>query len=285
MRVKKKFLPGIDYNRGGEMNQFQDEIARNLTYLRRYARALTGSQRSGDGLVRACLETLLEEPERISKEGDGRIQLFKLFHQVWQRLAAPENGEGSEPLSLTIEERLQALPARERQVLLLTALEGFSVYDAAEIIGVDDATAQHLLAEAWANVNEQIATTVLVIEDEPIIALDIVGLVQEMGHSVIGIASSRAEAVSMARSKEPGLVLADIHLGEGGSGLVAVREILQSMEVPVVFVTAYPERLLTGERPEPTYLVTKPFGPDTLKVTISQALSARPAIMIGGSRA
>jgi hypothetical protein len=42
--------------------------------------------------------------------------------------------------------------------------------------------------------------------------------------------------------------------------------------VPVIFITAYPERLLTGERPEPTFLVTKPFRPEVVKAIISQAL-------------
>ena len=101
-------------------------------------------------------------------------------------------------------------------------------------------------AKAWDHVNRQVATTVLVIEDEPIIALDIAGIVRDLGHTVVGIAASQAEAVAMARAKRPGLVLADIHLGEGGSGLSAVNEILKSIDVPVIFVTAYPERLLTG---------------------------------------
>jgi len=138
------------------------------------------------------------------------------------------------------------------------------------------AEARALLATAWEIVNKQLATRVLVIEDEPVIALDIANLVRDMGHSVVGIAASRAEAVVLAREKSPGLVLADIELGAGGSGLNAVAEILQFSDVPVIFVTAYPERLLTGERPEPTFLVTKPFEPDTLKVAISQALSVHP---------
>src|SRR5262249_20196741 len=103
------------------MNHPYDEIVRNLTYLRRYARALTGSKKSGDGLVRACLETLLQEPEQVSAGGDMRLQLFRLFHRVWDRLAAPGSEEAAVPGSLGIEERLQALPPRERQVLLLTA--------------------------------------------------------------------------------------------------------------------------------------------------------------------
>ena len=60
----------------------------------------------------------------------------------------------------------------------------------------------------------------------------------------------------------------------GGSGITAVTDILRMSSVPVIFVTAYPERLLTGERPEPAFLITKPFEPETLDVAISQALAA-----------
>jgi CheY-like chemotaxis protein/DNA-directed RNA polymerase specialized sigma24 family protein len=259
------------------MPDTSQEIVKNLPYLRRYARALTGSQANGDGLVRVCLETLLQEPDRLTARDNVRRQLFRLFHEVWQRLAAADSEPapgvpGGKPL--TVEARLRSLPSQERQILLLTALEGFPNQDAAAIIGVDEGEAPDLLARAWQIVNDQVATNVLIIEDEPVIALDLVGLVREMGHSVVGVASSRQEAVAMARARRPGLVLADINLGEGGSGLAAVKEILEIVELPVIFVTAFPERLLTGERPEPTYLVTKPFQQETLKVTISQALAA-----------
>ncbi|HET6161223.1 MAG TPA: response regulator [Dongiaceae bacterium] len=255
------------------MPDVSEKIVENLRYLRRYARALVGSQQAGDTYVRICLEDLLQEPDRISANADVRLQLFRLFHDVWSRAGAPDSEEGSEPRDLSVEARLQALPISERQMLLLTTLEGFSVQDASQILGLSHEEGADLLASAWSSVNEQMATSILVIEDEPVIALDIVGLVRDMGHSVVGIASSQIEAVRLAQKSQPGLVLADIDLGPGGSGLTAVKEILDSMKVPVIFVTAYPERLLTGERPEPTYLVTKPFEPDTLKVTISQALS------------
>ena len=160
-------------------------------------------------------------------------------------------------------------------MLLLTALEGFTPQEAGEILDMPKEQAEALLAKAWATVSEQISTSVLVIEDEPVIAYDISGLVGEMGHTVVGTAADQAEAIAIARQKRPGLVLADIDLGSGGSGLLAVQEILQSLDIPVIFITAYPERLLTGERPEPAYLVTKPFEPDTLRVTISQALSLK----------
>ncbi|MGE0733566.1 MAG: response regulator [Alphaproteobacteria bacterium] len=263
------------------MADVSEKIVNQIKYLRRYARALTGSQRSGDTYVRICLEAVLQEPESLRSDTDTRLQLFTLFHRAWDKIARPHDSLSAadrESLSdLSVEARLKALPPAERQILLLTTLEGFTVHDAAEILGIAEAEARKLLATAWETVNKQLATRVLVIEDEPVIALDIANLVRDMGHSVVGIAASSGEAVAFARDKSPGLVLADIELGAGGSGLNAVAEILQFTDVPVIFVTAYPERLLTGERPEPTFLVTKPFEPDTLKVAISQALSVHPS--------
>ena len=262
------------------MGDLSDEIVKRLPYLRRYARALTGSQERGDRYIRLCLEVLLKEPHRISMDGDIRQQLYALFHDIWQPIAGTEPEGSVELLPIkqrSVEARLDALAPRERQILLLTSLEGFSIEAAAAILKAPLDDARTSLARAWDAVNRQLATTVLVIEDEPIIALDIAGIVRDLGHTVVGIAASQAEAITVARARRPGLVLADIHLGEGGSGLNAVNEILRSIDVPVIFVTAYPERLLTGERPEPTYLVTKPFEPDTLKATIFQALSVVPA--------
>jgi CheY-like chemotaxis protein len=261
------------------MGDLSEEIAKRLPYLRRYARALTGSQERGDRYIRLCLEVLLKEPQRVSTDGDVRLQLYSLFHEIWQPIAG-HDAAGSiadlAPKQRSVEARLDALDPRERQILLLTSLEGFSIDGAAAILKAPASEARSLLARAWDAVNRQISTTVLVIEDEPIIALDIAGIVRDLGHTVVGIAASQSEAISVARARRPGLVLADIHLGDGGSGLTAVNEILRSIDVPVIFVTAYPERLLTGERPEPTYLVTKPFEPDTLKATIFQALSVAP---------
>ena len=109
-------------------------------------------------------------------------------------------------------------------------------------------------------------------EDEPLIALELERLVQGLGHRVVRIARTEQQAVEAVRLTRPGLVLADIQLADGSSGLDAVNEFLQGFSVPVIFVTAYPERLLTGTKPEPTFLVSKPFHPDALKAVISQAL-------------
>ena len=97
-------------------------------------------------------------------------------------------------------------------------------------------------------------------------------LVEELGHRVVEVARTHREAVKAARRSQPGLILTDIQLADGSSGLEAVDEILQDYSVPVVVITDYPERFLTGRPPEPAFLITKPFGVNTLKAIISQAL-------------
>jgi CheY-like chemotaxis protein len=272
--------------KGSMLTNVAGEIAKYLPYLRRYARALTAAQERGDRYVRVCLEVLLKEPHRIALGRDVRLQLYSLFHQVWTPLAEAESvaltGDSAGQLRRAVDAKLESLAPAERQMLLLTSLESFSTAEAAQILDLTLPEARDFLARAWDCVHRQLATKVLIIEDEPIIALDVAAIVQELGHAIIGIARSQTEAIAMARMRRPGLVLADINLGEGGSGITAVNEILRSTDVPVIFVTAYSERLLTGERPEPRYLVTKPFTPDTLKATIFQALSlAAPAIKAG----
>ncbi|HEX2581337.1 MAG TPA: response regulator [Dongiaceae bacterium] len=255
------------------MAESSQNIVDHLPYLRRYARALTGSQKAGDLYVRILLESLLENRELLKGSGGNvRIALFRLFHEIAERLIADPDC-GADIAEAGVEARIQALPPMERRALLLSALEGFSQGDIATILDLSEEDVVDLLNAAWQLVNAQVATSVMIIEDEPVIALDVAGIVREIGHNVMGIAASHREALSLVRNNPPGLILADIDLGIGGSGLEAVQEILRHHDIPVIFVTAYPERLLTGERPEPTYLVTKPFETETLKVTISQALS------------
>jgi CheY-like chemotaxis protein len=102
--------------------------------------------------------------------------------------------------------------------------------------------------------------------------MDIEGIVRDLGHDVLGVAMTRDEAVALALDARPGLVLADIQLADDSSGIEAVSEILRNFAVPVIFITAFPERLLTGERPEPTFLITKPFERATVNAAIAQAL-------------
>jgi CheY-like chemotaxis protein/DNA-directed RNA polymerase specialized sigma24 family protein len=246
-------------------------IAEHLPYLRRYARALCGTQKSGDAYVRACLEAIVADSSVLDASLSARVGLYRLFHMIWASANLDSRATGHAPAA-GVEKRLGELTPARRQALLLTAMEGFNVGDTARILSVSESDVKQMVAQAVREISNQPSTKVLIIEDEPIISLDLQSIVREMGHSVAAIATTRDEAVRAARRTEPGLVLADIKLADGSSGIDAVRQILSEVQVPIVFITAYPERLLTGERPEPTFLVTKPFVPDTVRVAVSQAL-------------
>jgi DNA-directed RNA polymerase specialized sigma24 family protein len=243
----------------------------HLPYLRRYARALTGSQASGDAYVRASLEAILAGKAELTRNVPPRIALYRLFHTLWSSAGdLPANSEGNK-LSVA-EQRLQSLQPGNREAILLTSVEGFSVNEVASILDWSADEVESAVAAASRTIDRELASRVLIIEDEMIIALDLENLVIELGHTVVGIANTRDEAIVLARDQKPDLVLADIQLADGSSGLDAASEILGDQNIPVIFITAFPECLLTGERPEPTYLIQKPFSRDTVRATIGQAL-------------
>jgi CheY-like chemotaxis protein len=251
-------------------------LAPHLPYLRRYARALAGSQQSGDAYVRAALTAMLEGEQTLDPELPPRVALYKVFQKIWAGTSQRYDGANAGDSSDGPEERLLTLSAFRRAALLLTAVESFSMDEAGAILDMSPEDVEQAIVEAQRAIESDLVSTVLIIEDEPIIAIDLENLVSELGHEVVGTAATRDQAVKLALSKRPGLILADINLGEGGSGMDAVSEILNSFDVPVIFVTAYPEKLLTGERPEPTYLIAKPFLPETVQATVGQALFFHP---------
>ena len=242
-------------------------VARELPRLRRYARALTGSQESGDAYVSTALEALSEDPTSLTGEDGITIALFNAFTRIWNSIEL-----NASPAATLTDQRIVALTPLPRQAFLLIALEDFPEPAAAKILGVTEMELRRLIEESGRELAAEIATDVLIIEDEPLIAMDLESLVESLGHRVTGIARTRSEAVALANDRRPGLILADIRLADMSSGLDAVNELLQSFEVPVIFITAYPEQLLTGERPEPTFLIAKPFRPGTVTAVISQAL-------------
>ena len=252
-------------------------LAPHLPYVRRYARALTGDQTTGDNYVRVALEALAAGERQLPPEMTPRVALYHVFHTIWVSTGARlEDGSGMDTGD-DASRRLMRIAPRSRQAFLLTALEGFTPSEAAQVLGSDAHDVERLIGEAQSEIDAELATDVLIIEDEAIISADIESLVTELGHRVTGIATTHDEAVDAVARHRPGLVLADIQLADGSSGIDAVKDILKRVDVPVIFITAFPERLLTGERPEPTFLITKPFQPETVKAAISQALFFHPS--------
>ena len=257
-------------NAGPDPTMTARQIAADLPYLRRYARSLTGEQTRGDTYVRATLEAILHGDTELDPEQTPRVALYRVFHAIWDTSGATL--EQDVQVTLKPDVTLQKMSPSNRKAFLLTTMEGFSIDDTSEILTVSQETVVSDVAAAHTEIDAALKTRVLIIEDEPIIAMDIEALVSDLGHEVIAVARTRSEAVALARSERPGLILADIQLADDSSGIDAVKDILTDYDVPVIFITAFPERLLSGERPEPTYLITKPFKPDTVKATIGQAL-------------
>lgn len=242
-------------------------ITPHVPLLRRFARALYGNQRQGDENVAAALESLIARPESFPDTKNPRAALYKAFLQT---VSTPDAREAVDEAGAA--RALRGLSRGPRLAFLLTAVEGFTTDETAFILSTDVAGVLKLIEEADQQIATQIATDVLIIEDEPLVAMDLESIVTSLGHRVSGIARTHREAVSAVEKHRPGLVLADIQLADGSSGLQAVNEILQADELPVIFITAFPERLLTGARPEPAFLITKPFRIDAVKAIISQVL-------------
>ncbi len=238
-------------------NARRNELTHALPYARRFARALTGSQEQGDALVAEILPATLSAGPVSGDRLETRIALYRALAERTAAHATPAQG----------------LPSRQRQLLLLTSLEELDLPSAAAVLSLPESQAASELASARRHLLDAVATTVLIIEDEPIIAMDIEELVRGCGHTIVGTAGTEAEAVALATQHRPGLILADINLGHGGDGTTAVARILQHHQAPVIFVTAYPERLLTGDGLEPAFVITKPFEPMALAVATYQAVN------------
>lgn len=244
-----------------------------LPYLRRYARALTGSQERGDRYVRQFLEAVLAEPELVGEGSDPKVETFRAFHQVCTGLEPAELPSEARDPDEQMERQIAALSPLDRQMLLLVSLEGFSVAKAAEILELPDEEARERLLQARLDLQKEVGAKVLVIEDEAVIAMDIAVTVRSAGHTVVGVADTVAKAVALSEEFRPDLILSDVQLKDGDNGIDAVEQIMQLCQAPVIFVTGFPEALLTGNRVEPAFVLTKPFDPEALTACISQVLA------------
>ncbi|CTQ48087.1 response regulator [Jannaschia donghaensis] len=249
-----------------------DRIAAELPYLRRYARALTGSQSSGDKYAIATLEAILQDRSIFGAGIRARVALYKCFHAIWSTTGAPTGG-GDSGVTSRAQDLLSALKPNTREALLLSTVEEFTPEEIATVMDVDTSEVAHLTQTARADMEAGIIGRIMVIEDEPIIAADISAIVEDLGHSVVGVARTRDEAVEMGKAEKPDLILADIQLADNSSGIDAVNDLMKSMpDTPVIFITAFPERLLTGDKHEPAFLISKPYKEDQVISAVSQAM-------------
>lgn len=252
--------------------EIADAIGPHLPYLRRYARALTGSQKSGDAFALATLEALLADTEAFDGSLMPRVALFRVFHAIWRSGGAPSEA-GESGLKAAAQKQLDKLTPGSREALLLSTVEEFSARDISDIMDLPADEAEQLVAAAFREMEDAVSGRVMIIEDEAIIAMDLEALVSEAGHKVTGVARTHAGAVDLGKREKPDLILADIQLADNSSGIDTVRDLLESLgEIPVIFITAFPERLLTGARHEPAFLITKPYSETQVRTAVSQAM-------------
>ena len=248
-------------------------VGRELPYLRRYARALTGSQTAGDNYAAATLEAILADRTLVEGESDMRVGLFRTFHAIWQSSGQPVETGNSAGREARVQAHLNGLTPNSREALLLKTIEELRYDQIARVMQVEQPEAEELVQIALDEMGRSIRGKVMIIEDETIIAMDLKGIVQAMGHDVTGVARTHSAAVDLGGSKRPDLILADIQLADGSSGIDAVNDLLASLgELPVIFITAFPERLLTGDRPEPAFLISKPYSEEQVRSAVSQAM-------------
>lgn len=250
---------------------FSERVAAELPYLRRYTRALTGSQAEGDKYTVATLQAILKDRSAFENDAPTKVNLFKCFHAIWAA-----SGQTSDQPTDNLRSRAHGLLAKlttnTREALLLRTIEEFTLRQVAAIMQTTVEDVRQLIATANKELADSVRGRVMIIEDEPVIAADLKAIVQNLGHTVTGVARTQKEAVALGIKERPDLILADIQLADNSSGIDAVNDLLRDIDVPVIFITAFPERLLTGNKPEPAFLISKPFQQAQVSSSVSQAM-------------
>jgi len=248
----------------------RDNLIHEFPLIRRYARALTGSQFLGDCYVRQMLEVILAEPRLLGPASDLPMNLYRLFHRIECNICLPGNYYGA--YGDSDERHLRDICPLHRQVLLLVSLQGFSITSVAHILQLSVDAVERNLVIGHREMADEGPRRILVIEQVSLPPLNIAAMLAELGHSIVGIVPVREDSFVEPEFIPPELVVADIHLSDRQAGIDAVRDILFEHTVPVVFVSAHPERFLTGSGIEPVFLVDQPFNLGSIDVAISQAL-------------
>jgi CheY-like chemotaxis protein len=248
------------------------KIGANLPFLRRYARALTGSQTEGDRYAVVALEAILSDRSLFDHEVSDKVALFKVFHSIWSTSGATLS-ESETGAAAKAQQHLSRLTSGTREALLLHTIEEMTFDEVANVLSISKDEAQKLVDISYSEMAKSMAGRVMIIEDEAIIAMDLEAIVADMGHVVTGIARTADAAVELYNKEKPHLILSDIQLADGSSGIDAVNRIVSDdPDIPVIFITAFPERLLTGEGPEPAFLISKPYTEEQVRSAVSQAM-------------
>ncbi|MAW82727.1 MAG: hypothetical protein CMI63_21030 [Parvularcula sp.] len=244
---------------------------KDLRFVRQFARAVTSDQFLGDEIAAAALQRFDYSAVEGLPDRERQITVFRAFYDAW-RSASAEGGAAFSNRSVLAARPFTAEPPR--QLVLLVDVIGLEIEKAAALIGVEPSEAKRLLSEERRRIAAtQVSGTALVIEDEPVIALEVAATLETIGLKVLATARTADDAIRLANKHRPDVVMADYDLGAGRTGLDAVREITSTLPVIAIFLTAYPDDVLSGDDYEPTFILTKPFDERALRAAIVHGLS------------
>jgi len=253
------------------MDVHSRKLMTQLPYLRRYARALTGTPEAGDELVAVAIEQVLDQPAAFALEEGGRGPLYALLN----RLFDAQGGEPATPATgHPMETALALLPEPERRLFLLVSLEELHLPDAAEVLGVTPAEAAALMTSAQDGLREALIASIMIVEDDAIIAYDLAETVRNMGHKVCGTATTMEAALATAKTCHPTLALMDLRLAHGDSGITTAQVLRQRSSLPIIFVTAFGDELSRRGLDHLGPVIRKPFTREQIERAITQAVFA-----------
>lgn len=250
--------------------QTASRLIAKLPPLRRYARSLTGSTEKGDEILVRMIEAAMIAPDRFGLNTETRVPLYALLNLLFDE----ERENGGQPVAspYPIERALAGLAEEERRVYLLSVLERLPVPDVAAVLAMPP---QHVvlgLERARERLRQSLTQRVLVVEDNPVLAMELEGVVSSLGHEVCGTAANPRVALALAAQKPPTLALLDVRLGEGGDGIDLARELRRRGVLRTIFITAFDQEL---ERRCATHLgqvIAKPYSTEAIRGAISRAV-------------
>ncbi|EKV32604.1 Two-component response regulator [Caenispirillum salinarum AK4] len=258
------------------MFTIQDLRAR-IPRLRRHAYLLTGNMHSADAAVEACLGALRRGDDGRPTAADD-MDLFRSFHMgllvPTRPVPGPDAACERDPKLADARDRLFGLAPMERRVVALVTVENFSPADAAKILRMDARRLEQLLIEGRRHLSTpRRALRAMIIEDDQLIGLDIAASLEEMGYGDCIHAANSIEAFEAAAGGEPDLIIADVKLSNGDSGVELARRLTGRSNTPVVFVTAFPEIPLADPAVSKDRVLPKPFSTSAFKTMVRRTMT------------
>ncbi len=240
-----------------------------LRNLRRYAFCLLGNRFLSDMAVETALNGLVSEVIAVSGRAVSRLDLYRRVNET-ARMSL-KRGKVTASVGSGLHSRLLRLTEEQRQVAALHAVIGFPYGDIASIMDKSESHVRRSYALSLLALRQE-PLSVLIIEDEALIARELQVIVTNLGLVVAGMARNRAEALRIAGKSKPQLILADYKL-KNDTGVDVVKAIRENIDANVIYVTAHPEAVAaTGERRD--LIIAKPFNPHTLERAVQRHLAA-----------